>query len=159
MGRRLDEMKSLWNNQLKTVNDRALLVAIDPNKNAGDPNYKWYNDADNLVVSNPYTDMPRATSNDPNQNTRISDRYIEDGSYLKIKNLSIGYNVPESVLKTIKVRTLKIYANVQNIATFTKYTGFDPEIGEDLMERLVYGLDNGRYPTPRIYTVGISLGF
>lgn len=159
MGRRLDDMKSLWSNQLKTVNNRAILVAIDPNKNAGDPNYKWYNDADNVVVSNPGTDMPRATSNDPNQNTRISDRYIEDGSYLKIKNLSIGYNVPESVIRYIKVRSLKVYANVQNVATFTKYTGYDPEIGEDLMERLVYGLDNGRYPTPRIYTIGLSLGF
>lgn len=95
--------------------------------------------------------MPRAVFNDPNKNTRPSDRYIEDGSYLRIKNVTLGYHLPEKLLKKYKISTAKIYLAGQNLLTFTKYTGFDPEVGTN-------GIDNNVYPVTRTFTLGINLG-
>lgn len=78
------------------------------------------------------TDVPRAISGDPNQNARASSRFIEDGSYLRLKVLSIGYNVPASVLNSItkgNISGIRIYFTAQNLLTFTSYTGYDPEVG------------------------------
>jgi hypothetical protein len=146
-------MRSAWSNQLAEVNDRAVLEPING------PVEGWFNDIDNVRVRNSGTDIPRATFSDPNENTRVSDRYIEDGSYLRIRNISLGYNLPSSITSKIKASNVKIYAQVQNVYTFTKYTGFDPEVGSDTWDRNLFGVDNGRYPSPRIYTIGLNLGF
>ncbi|HYG37999.1 MAG TPA: TonB-dependent receptor [Cytophagales bacterium] len=98
------------------------------------------------------TSMPRAVYNDPNKNTRVSDRFIEDGSYFRIKNISIGYTIPQEISKRFKVSSLRIYASGQNLYTFTSYTGFDPEVG-------VSGIDNSVYPVTRTYSVGMNLSF
>jgi TonB-linked SusC/RagA family outer membrane protein len=82
--------------------------------------------------SNTNTDVPRAINGDPNQNARASDRFIEDGSYLRLKVLSIGYNLPPSLLTSLSKGTitgLRIYFTAQNLLTFTSYTGYDPEVG------------------------------
>lgn len=152
-GAGLSAMRSAWDNQLKEVTERAVLQPV------GDATEGWWNDINNVQVSNPGTSVPRATFSDPNENTRISDRYIEDGSYLRIRNIMLGYNLPASILSRIKANNLRVYAQVQNVFTFTKYSGLDPEVGQDTWERNFFGVDNGRYPSPRIYTLGLNVGF
>jgi TonB-dependent starch-binding outer membrane protein SusC len=152
-GNGLADMRSAWSNQLKEVTNRAVL---EPAGTAVD---EWWNDIDNVRVKNPDTDIPRGTFSDPNENTRVSDRYIEDGSYLRIRNIQLGYNFPRSLTNRIKASNLRLYVQVQNVYTFTKYSGFDPEVGQDTWDPNLFGVDNGRYPSPRIYTVGLNFGF
>lgn len=149
----LGDMKSAWNNQLEEVKDRAKLEPV------GEAVDGWWDDIDNVQVSNPGTDIPRATYADPNRNTRISDRYIEDGSYLRIRNISLAYNFSSEVAERLKVGGLRVYAKVQNAYTFTKYSGYDPEVGQDTWDPNLFGVDNGRYPSPRTYTLGVSVDF
>lgn len=112
---------------------------------------------------NTNTNIPRAVSGDPNGNTtRPSDRWIEKGSFLRVKNISLGYSVPSSILKSFAGGTLtkvRVYVSAQNLLTFTKYTGYDPEIGSRDNAQLVYGIDNGQYPQARTLMAGLQLGF
>jgi TonB-linked SusC/RagA family outer membrane protein len=96
--------------------------------------------------------MPRAVFNDPNKNTRPSDRYVEDGSYLRIKNVTLGYTLPKALMDKVSIKTARLYVSGQNLLTFTKYKGFDPEVG-------VNGIDNNVYPVTRTVSMGINLGF
>ncbi|MCL1943879.1 MAG: TonB-dependent receptor [Candidatus Azobacteroides sp.] len=90
----------------------------------------------------------------------FSDRFVEDGSYLRIQNISFGYNLPQSLISKAGIQSLKIYTNIQNLYTFTKYKGYDPEIGSTYIDgNWVSGFDSGRYPSPRIYTVGLNVTF
>jgi len=163
----LSNMKSSWNNQLALVTNRARLTEINtaityPYVNStGVAVNNWFDDIDNVKVANPGTMVPRAIQNDPNNNSRTSDRYIEDGSYLRIKNIALGYNFDKKLLKSLHLTSLRIYTNIQNLYTLTKYTGFDPEIGASTASSSggVYGLDNGRYPSPQVYSVGLNLSF
>jgi hypothetical protein len=158
-------MTSAWNNQLETVVDRSQLEPIDANKvypivnSFGNTIYNWFDDIGNVKVMNPESDIPRAVAGDPNENSRISDRYIEDGSYLRFKNISLAYNIPKDLLGKAHIENLKLYISLQNVWTITNYTGFDPEIGASQTSDNVMGLDNGRYPSPRIYTFGVNLSF
>lgn len=102
--------------------------------------------------TNTNTNIPRAVFNDPNKNTRVSDRFVEDGSYLKIKNITLGYNLPSRFISMAKLQTARIYLSAQNVYTFTKYTGFDPEVG-------VGGIDLNVYPVTRTLSAGINLIF
>ena len=120
-------MNSPWTNQLNAVNGRAQLVPINPNKVYEDGTM-WYNDVSNVMVANPGASIPRATINDPNDNDRISDRYIEDGSYIRLKNISLGYTFPKKTIDKLGLSNLRIYANIQNLLTITGYDGYDPEI-------------------------------
>jgi len=116
---------------------------------------------------NTNTDVPRAVSGDPNHNTRTSDRFIESGSYLRLKNLSIGYTLPQSAIKGLTgnvVNTLRVYISTQNLFTITKYTGYDPEIGirpanGSTQGQLTQGIDYGQYPQARTFMAGIQVGF
>ncbi|MBK8348355.1 MAG: TonB-dependent receptor [Saprospiraceae bacterium] len=101
---------------------------------------------------------PRVNLNDPNQNARVSDRFIEDGSYLRIKNLSLGYNLSDKYLKKLKMQKVKLYVSSTNLLTFTKYSGLDPEIGT-IGNNLEIGIDRGFYPQARTFTTGLSLTF
>lgn len=164
MAMELSGMTSIWNNQLKVVTDRAVMAAIDPAKTypitqGGNTIWNWFDDITNIRVTNPDTNVPRAMYNDPNDNNRISNRYIEDGSYLRIKNITFGYNFPRTMVKKMSLENIRIYANLQNLYTFTKYSGYDPEVGASTASSYVYGLDNGRYPSPQIYSFGINLSF
>ncbi len=96
---------------------------------------------------------PRYSFTDANSNIRVSDRYVEDGSFVKIKNIQLGYTFPASVTKKILSR-LRIYAQVKNAYTFTKYSGFDPEIAGGILDT---GIDRGAYPQARTYAVGIDI--
>ncbi|MCH5234409.1 MAG: TonB-dependent receptor [Muribaculaceae bacterium] len=160
LGINLTHMNSAWMNQLNKVNDRAILAAIDPHKVYTDGAW-WYNDVENVRVQNPGTMIPRATTNDPNDNDRISSRYIEDGSYIRIKNITLGYTFPKKWMQKIYLENLRIYCNLQNVHTFTKYSGYDPEVGASTQDSagLVYGLDFGRYPSPFSCTFGLNVTF
>lgn len=124
---------------------------------------------DAWTETNPNTDIPRAANGDPNFNARISSRYIEDGSYLRIKNLTIGYQLPANLLGNIGngfVKNLRLYVTSQNLLTITSYSGYDPEIGArpDLAGNpsnatLNSGVDWGQYPQPRTFLGGIQIGF
>lgn len=90
------------------------------------------------MVANPGASIPRATINDPNDNDRISDRYIEDGSYIRLKNISLGYTFPKKTIDKLGLSNLRIYANIQNLLTITGYDGYDPEIGASTSSVNVY---------------------
>ncbi|MGM9726643.1 MAG: SusC/RagA family TonB-linked outer membrane protein [Prevotella sp.] len=167
MKMKLSHMNSTWTNQLTDVNDRAVLVPIDPNKDytagvdRGDGVlvYHWYDDISNVKLSNPNATLPRASVSDPNDNDRISDRYIENGSYLRLKNLTFGYTFPKKIIGKWGLESLRLYANIQNLFTITDYSGYDPEIGVSTAGANVMGLDNGRYPSPTTYSFGLNVSF
>ena len=100
--------------------------------------------------------VPRAVFNDPNQNNRVSSHYIENGSYLRVKLLTLGYTLPQSVLTTLHSQRIRVYVSAQNLATITKYTGFDPELGN---QGNSLGVDRGIYPQARVFLAGINIGF
>ena len=157
----LTHMNSTWTNQLQSVvSKRARLEPIDPSIVYADGS-KWFDHIDNVRVKNPGTKIPHTSINDPNDNDRISDRYVEDGSFLRIKNITLGYTFPKALLNKAKIENLRVYVNIQNLYTFTKYTGYDPEVGASTQDStgLTYGLDNGRYPSPAMYSFGLNITF
>lgn len=163
---KLTHMNSTWTNQLTAVNNRAQLVPIDASKDYsngvvvnGVTVYHWYDDITNVRVANPGTSIPRATVNDPNDNDRVSDRYIEDGSYVRLKNITLGYTFPKKLAQKWGLENLRVYANFQNLLTITGYSGYDPEIGASTASANVIGLDNGRYPSPTVYSFGLNVTF
>jgi hypothetical protein len=96
--------------------------------------------------------MPRAVFNDPNKNTRVSDRFVEDGSYLRVKNITLGYTLPGHLASRMKMQSARLYLSAQNLLTFTKYTGFDPEVPAN-------GIDLNVYPVTRTISAGINISF
>ncbi len=150
-GRRFLDITGSTANQLNTVLDYARLSKIDTN---GPDDYR------NYYVTNTSSIMPRLyTESAVNGNNRVSDAYIEDGSYIRLQNISLAYNLPRKLIEKISLSNLKIYCNVQNLLTFTKYKGFDPEVGSHQGNALLNGVDYSRYPSPRIYTVGVNVQF
>lgn len=105
------------------------------------------------------TNIPRPVASVSAANNQISTRYIEDGSYLRIQNLTLGYNLPSDLISKIKMSRVRVYGSVQNLLTLTSYSGYDPEVGSFNQNQLLTGIDNGRYPTPRTYSVGINVEF
>ena len=160
-----------WTNQLKKVTDFARLEAINPNKeypitNPYDPSLSilyWYDDINNVKLSNPGTNVPRSSraGSVSEWNSQNSNRYVEDGSYLRIKNIAIGYTFPKNLVRKWQLESLRVYANVQNLLTFTKYTGYDPEVGVNPQDATGYtfGYDLGRYPAPRVVSFGLNVSF
>jgi hypothetical protein len=109
--------------------------------------------------TNPSTTMPRAVWGDPANNRRASDRWIEDGSFTRLKNLLIGYNFNQNAVKKMKISSLKLFLQAQNLFTWTKYTGFDPEVSTFTVTNTAQGTDFLTFPQPRIITFGINAGF
>ena len=107
---------------------------------------------------NPNNNEQRLTA-DPGDNIRFSDRFVEDGSYLRIRNVQFGYNLPASLLQKVYLKGCKLYVSVDNLATFTKYTGFNPEIADQYGDPLKAGSDTGSAPLPRTVAFGINLKF
>jgi hypothetical protein len=100
------------------------------------------------------TNTPKAVWGDPVGNARFSDRWIEDGSYLRLKSLSLSYDIP---LKVRFIRGLQVYVTGLNLITFTKYLGYDPEFST-MQSPLAYGIDVGMMPQPRTFMAGVKLG-
>lgn len=99
---------------------------------------------------------PRYSFIDANNNTRASDRYVEDGSFVKIKDVQLGYTLPKSIFKNKMFSKVRVYAQVKNLYTFTKYSGYDPEISGGIFDT---GIDRGAYPQARTWSMGIDLKF
>ena len=96
---------------------------------------------------------PRYSFSDANSNIRVSDRYVEDGSFVKLKTIQLGYTVPQ-LLKGKVFKSIRVYGQVRNAFTLTKYSGFDPEISGGVLDT---GVDRGAYPQARTYTVGLDI--
>jgi TonB-linked SusC/RagA family outer membrane protein len=120
---------------------------------------------DRWTSTNTTSDIPRAVRNDPNGNiTKISDRYIKDGAYFRLKNASLGYTLPKKVTDFVKISNLRIYVTGRNLLTFTKYPFYDPEIGSGAIGaggsyNTSRGIDNGYYPQSRTVIMGIQVDF
>jgi TonB-linked SusC/RagA family outer membrane protein len=115
-------------------------------------------------AGNTNTGLPRMDANNSNSNLRASNFYVEDGSYLRLKNIQIGYTLPNSVTTKMGIQKLRVYAGAKNLLTFTKYTGFDPEVGEAVgssgsAAMLERGFDRGTYPQAKMFLVGLNLTF
>ena len=96
--------------------------------------------------------VPRAVYSDPNMNVRHSDRFIEDGSYLRLKNLTLGYTLPADLTRKAYLSKPRHYLSAQNLFTLTHYSGFDPEVGAG-------GVDLGTYPVTRTVSLGLNIQF
>jgi TonB-linked SusC/RagA family outer membrane protein len=100
------------------------------------------------TLDNPSNEYPRANNS---RGYRSSDFFITDGSFLRVQNITLGYNLPSGMIK--QVQTFRVYFSVNNLYTFTKFnTGFDPEMGEN-------GINGGAYPRPRAFSLGLNIGF
>ncbi len=105
------------------------------------------------------TDVPRAIAgSDPAGNARSSSRWVEDGSYLRVKTVTLAYDLPYAAIERFRIRNLKLYATAQNLFTFTRYTGFDPEVNFS-SNPLLFGIDLGTYPQARSIIFGLNVGF
>jgi len=153
MKMKLTHMNSPWSNQLVDVKDRTRLMP----KNGVYSDY-WYNDISNVVTTG-VSDTPRAAINDPNDNDAWSSRYIENGSYVRLKAITLGYTFDTKLIKKLGLTNLRLTLNATNLLTITGYDGYDPEIGVSTASNNVYGLDNGRYPSPTSFTFGMNVSF
>jgi TonB-dependent starch-binding outer membrane protein SusC len=84
---------------------------------------------------------------------------MEDGSNIRIQNISFGYTIHAGLLDKVFIKRLKIYGSVQNLKTFTKYSGYDPELGSYDQNSKLTNVDNGHYPNPRTFTLGVNVEF
>ncbi|MEX0680122.1 MAG: TonB-dependent receptor [Balneolales bacterium] len=120
---------------------------------------------DSWTPENKDTNIPRATFTDPNNNKRESTFFIEDGSYLRLKSLQIGYQVPVDILSGFAggVNSVRLFVNATNLITITNYSGYDPEVGRNSGFRNTglfgEGVDTNAHPNSRTYTLGIDVSF
>ena len=150
---KLSHMSSPWSNQLTAINDRTRLKPID-----GVYADYWTSDITNVMTTG-VSDLPRASINDPNDNDAWSSRYIEDGSYIRLKSLTLGYTFDSKLVKKWGLSSLRLTFNATNLLTITGYDGYDPEIGASTASTNVFNLDNGRYPSPTSFTFGLNVSF
>ena len=145
-------------NKFARVKDYAKIGLINEKK--GDDDI-W-----NVYVKSANSWVPRMSSGDVNDNDRVSSLYVEDASYIRIQNISLAYKLPYDIVEKMHIASMRFSLNIQNLYTFTKYSGYDPEIGMTTdqystsgQSALMNGIDTGRYPSPRIFTLGVSVGF
>ncbi len=112
---------------------------------------------ESLTLENPGTTVPRIAYSSYGNSGRATNQFVEDGSYLRVKNIQLSYNVPKNFLKKyLPINGIRLTTGVQNAFTFTKYSGYDPEVGTSAG---VPGFDNGRYPSSRMYTFSAGFDF
>jgi hypothetical protein len=111
---------------------------------------------DRWTPTNPSNTIPRA--NPAGSPYQVTSRQVEDGSYIRLKNVQLGYNFSPELLRKIKVSNAKIYISGQNIFTKTNYSGYDPEVSRFAQENLSQGTDYGSYPSAKMFLVGLNIG-
>jgi hypothetical protein len=121
-------------------------------------------DGNVIYPRNIHTKSPTTNYSGSNIDQREgNDGWIEDGSYLRLKTLTVGYTLPPKVLSYLKIISARIYFSSNNLYTLTKYKGFDPEVstvtGEGIGANLSIGIDAGAYPQSKTYTFGINVQF
>lgn len=136
-------------NYFSTVLNYARVAVINPNGSASDIN--------NAYVTNPNTTVVGLRNDNTNENNRPNNLFIEDGSFLRCKNITLGYRLPERVLSVMHLQSLRMFATVTNAFIITNYSGMDPEIGS--WNPLQAGWDQGYYPQARTYTIGANITF
>lgn len=148
----------MYNITTKAATDYARLELIDPDGSADNIN--------NVRVASGAPLMYRINPTDANNNGRVSSRIIEDGSYLRLQNITLTYNLPRTWLRRLGLTSARLSAAVTNLFTITGYSGYDPEVGMGSdqysttgQSALLNGFDKGRYPTPRTYTIGLNVEF
>ncbi len=149
---RNEQMYYRFDNAAASVVNRARTELIDPE--FGDPR-----NIDDVRLVNPNTNMPRFRNGTENGNFYMSTRWLEDATYVRVQNVKLTYSLPASLIQKAKISRAVVYGNVQNIATFTKYSGLDPQIGAFNQSALQQNVDMGRYPSPRVYTLGVNVIF
>jgi len=110
--------------------------------------------------------MPRSGQNTP-KNLRASDRFLENGSYMRLRNLTVGYAVPKTILNTVAghvFSSFRVYVTAMNLLTVTNYKGYDPEVSAGVSSDarsfiFTKGVDMGQYPQPRTFLIGLQVGF
>lgn len=148
---RNEQMVTIFDNQARSVVNRA--------QTRLKPGGTDVNNIDHVELINPNTNMPRFDNGGENSNHHMSTRWIEDGTFVRIQNLRLGYDVPSSLLSKVGISRVQVYGNIQNLATFTNYSGLDPQIGAFNQSPLMQNVDLGRYPAPRVYTLGLNIDF
>ena len=136
-------------NYFSSVLNYARLALINPAGSASDVN--------NVYVTNPNTTVVGLRNDNTNDNNRPSNLFIEDGSFVRCKNITLGYRLPTNILSMMHLQQFRLYATVTNAFIITNYSGMDPEIGS--WNPLQAGWDQGYYPQPRTYTVGANITF
>ena len=107
---------------------------------------------------NPSDSYSRVSANDDQTGNAVpSSAWVENGSYLKLKNLTIGYTFPASITNKASISRLRVYISTQNLFTITSYSGLDPEIGLQNANATQNGVDNGVYPSSRFFTFGLNV--
>jgi TonB-linked SusC/RagA family outer membrane protein len=117
-------------------------------------------------TNNPDGNWPRVTTQDANSNSRMSDLYVDNGSYLRLKTLTIGYTFDKNITKKLRLQKLRVYTTMQNLFTITNYKGFDPELGDTyanepnaVSQPMELGVDRGQFPQPRTFVFGVNINF
>jgi len=113
---------------------------------------------DRWTPTNTDTDIPRAAWSDPNTNRRNSTRFLEDGSYLRLKTATLGYNIPKAWVNAVHLQNIRVYVAGQNLLTFTKYKGLDPEVSTFTTSNTSQGTDFLTFPQARVYQIGLNIG-
>lgn len=166
----------VFNFNRRQMDEPSLLSGSVTNKFTRVSNYaKWaYRDGNsgNLNVWNVYVaegadpTETRIDNNHGNYNSRVSDRYVENADYLRIKNIALSYSFPRNIVKSLMLQSMKFSLNVQNPFTLTGYTGYDPEVGSQNGQysmsgqgMLMYGVDTGRVPSPRAFIFTLDATF
>lgn len=121
--------------------------------------YARISEGEDAKVLNEGTMIPRISGSAVNNNYRLSDRVVEDGSYLRIQNLIFGYSLSDKALETIHLKGFRVFVNAQNLYTFSSYKGYDPEVGARNQNMLLSGIDFSTYPSPRIISFGANITF
>ncbi|MCG8391026.1 MAG: hypothetical protein MJA30_36085, partial [Cytophagales bacterium] len=133
-------------------------AAIDPNNLGTTPPNMTTDVLDRWRQPGDVTDVPRAVAGARGVfNTQRSSRFLEDGSYVRLKNVTLGYNLPQNVVNRAGLQSLRVYVTGQNLLTFTDYSGFDPEVSSSLDDRQL-GVDQGAIPQLRSYIFGLNIG-
>lgn len=143
-----------WGNKMAYVANCAKIAMYDPEGSLSD--------ISNVYISNAATAecwRIEPSGGGQNSNNRISSAFVEDGSYIRLKSLSFAWNLPKRWIQKVGVDWCQIYVNAQNLFTITGYNGYDPEVGAQGQSVILQGLDNGRYPSQRIYNFGVKLNF
>jgi len=115
--------------------------------------------ADYYTSNNQNATVPRPKPNQDNNNLKVSNRFVENGSYMRIKNVQLGYTIPKRLTQQIYISRLHVYGSIQNLYTLTAYSGYSPDIGTKDQNALRSGIDNGRYPDARIFSLGLNIDF
>ena len=140
---------SAWGHKLYNVN-RLYYEGMDAGRNF----FKTTLDA--WTPQNTHTDMPRAVLNDLNQNTRESTRFLENGNFVRLRQLQLGYSLSRTIAKKIYLEKCRLYVSGENLFTITKYSGIDPEFSSSILNT---GVDSFVYPFTRSFVVGLQVTF